>query len=418
MTPSTSVLSTATPRFDTIDVLRGFSILAVVLLHTWLRFFLSGYDLRPRMPHMAAHLIFFNGGNGVTVFFAVSGFLITLTSLRRFGSLSAMKAVVFYRIRFARIAPLLILIIVVLSALALTNVQGFQFSAKRAPLWRAIFSALTFHLNWLEAKFGFLPANWNVMWSLSVEEMFYLFFPIVCVSLLRFRRGMIPFIVVLLTLVAIGPFARTVWSTNPIWLEESYFGGMDGIALGCLTALLTHFLATRQAGLWPAAYRRSLLLLQVVGATIIAVIACGPGWLWKLFPTKVDLYGTLLAVAACFVMLASVLRQTAGGSSASSRMTAPIRWFGRHSYEIYLTHEFIVVWGVLLFLHWHPNTNPKPDGIAPHQLGLPHMAAWFIGILLLTAPLGWLVSRYFSEPLNRFLRVAKAPKVEAINSLA
>ncbi len=137
----------ATPRFDTIDVLRGLSILAVVLLHTWLRFFMAGYDLRPFLPPMAAHLIFFNGGNGVTVFFAVSGFLITLTSVRRFGSLSAMKPAIFYRIRFARIAPLLLLLITVLSCLALALAQGFQFTGKRAPLWRAILAALTFHLN-------------------------------------------------------------------------------------------------------------------------------------------------------------------------------------------------------------------------------------------------------------------------------
>src|ERR1700734_3781110 len=93
MPANQSVLPAATQRFDTIDVLRGFSILSVVLLHTWLRFFLAGYDIRrPSLPHMVYHLIFRNGGNGVTVFFAISGFLITLTSLRRFGSLSAMRA--------------------------------------------------------------------------------------------------------------------------------------------------------------------------------------------------------------------------------------------------------------------------------------------------------------------------------------
>jgi len=405
MATTPSALPEATQRFDTIDVLRGFSILAVVLLHTWLRFFMAGYDIRrPAFPPMLAHLIFFNGGNGVTVFFTISGFLITLTSLRRFGSLSAVKVSTFYRIRFARIAPLVALIVALLSVLALIHAPGFQFEAKSAPLWRAVIAAFTFHLNWLEARFWFLPANWNVMWSLSVEEMFYLFFPIFCVTLLRFRRGMIPFIAILLLFVTMGPFARTVWSTNEIWLEESYLGGMDGIALGCITALLTHSLATRRSGLLSMALRRSLLLLQGVGATMLVVIALGPSWLWRLNPTKFDFWGTLLSVAACFVMMASALRQAGGPTRNPHVITAPIRWYGRHSYEVYLTHEFIVVWGVLLFAHWHPNQG---KGLAQHQMSVLHMAVWIVGILLLTAPLGWLTATFFSEPMNRRLRGAR-----------
>ena len=95
----------AFPRLDGIDTLRGLSILAVVLLHIWIR--LAGVGIRMGLawPPALSHLIWFNGGNGVTVFFAVSGFLITLTSLRRFGSLGGLRPWTFYRIRFARIMP-------------------------------------------------------------------------------------------------------------------------------------------------------------------------------------------------------------------------------------------------------------------------------------------------------------------------
>jgi peptidoglycan/LPS O-acetylase OafA/YrhL len=107
-------------------------------------------------------------------------------------------------------------------------------------------------------------------------------------------------------------------------------------------------------------------------------------------------------------MLASVLRHAGGHSHSPSRLTAPIRWYGRHSYEVYLTHEFIVIWVVMLFSHWHP--NPKPKGLAPHQLSVPHMAVWVVGILLLTALLGWLTATFFSEPMNRYLRGARPPR--------
>jgi peptidoglycan/LPS O-acetylase OafA/YrhL len=80
-----------TPRFDGVDVLRGFSLLSVVLLHTWIRMHFPGSPVNQVMRGQLAHLLLRNGDNGVTVFFAVSGFLITLTSLRRFGSLRQMQ---------------------------------------------------------------------------------------------------------------------------------------------------------------------------------------------------------------------------------------------------------------------------------------------------------------------------------------
>jgi peptidoglycan/LPS O-acetylase OafA/YrhL len=81
-----------------------------------------------------------------------------------------------------------------------------------------------------------------------------------------------------------------------------------------------------------------------------------------------------------------VLREKDGGW-----WTAPIRWFGRHSYEVYLTHEFVVIWGTMLYI----------------KLRRGPMTLWFMGILLLTAPLGWVAARYFSEPMNRRLRGAR-----------
>lgn len=408
MSSSRDTSPAATQRFDTVDLLRGLSILAVVLHHTMLRLWFSGYRMRPRIPHMLDRTLFWNGQNGVTVFFAISGFLITLTSLRRFGGLAAMKPRLFYRIRFARIAPLLLLVVGVLTTLALLHADGFQFTHKHAPLWRAVLSALTFHLNWLEARYGWLPANWDVLWSLSIEEMFYLFFPLVCLLCLRFRRGLPLFLLVLLAFVAMGPFARSVWTANEIWQEKTYLGGMDAIALGCLTALLADSLSKRDGGAWPLTHKRLLLGLQLAGAVSLIIIALGPGWFWKLIETKYEIYGTEIAFATCLVMLGSVLRQPTIQSGILSRLTAPLRWYGRHSYEIYLSHEFLVIWIIALFLRLHP--NPNGEKLAAYQPPLSHMALWFLAVLALTMPLGWLLSRFFAEPLNRKLRGARPPQ--------
>ena len=102
----------------------------------------------------------------------------------------------------------------------------------------------------------------------------------------------------------------------------------------------------------------------------------------------------MLPFGICLVMVSTVLRGSRGGGWLS----VPVRWFGRHSYEVCLTHEFLVLLGVMAFLRWH---------------GARH-GVWTVVITLLTAPLGWAVTRWFSEPMDRLLRgVLPPPKAAA-----
>ena len=382
----------ATTRFDGVDLLRGLSIIAVVLLHGQIRLrFSYNIDIDSLLPPRWMRLFFWNGGNGVTVFFAISGFLITLTSLRRFGSLARMRPARFYRIRFARIAPLFLMLLAVLSALHLVGADGFVIKPSCGTLPQALFAALTFRINWFEAAHGYLPANWDVMWSLSIEELFYLFFPLACLLLFKMRRGMVVFAAVLLGFVAMGPFARTVWSGNEIWQGTSYLAGMSNIALGCLTALLVDRLQRAKPS-WLNS--RVLLAVQIAGAAMIVLIAFWPPWHWMNVLGRSGTDDTALALATCMVILGSVLRGRPG-----SVWTAPIRWFGRHSYEVYLTHEFVVVWMTMLFVRVHQGGG---------NWGSPLL--WIPAEVVLAAPLGWAVARWFSEPMNRWLRGAAGPR--------
>lgn len=360
-------------RLDGVDILRGLSILAVILLHIQLRMRFAGHSLEPAMPKWLFHLLFWNGNNGVQVFFAVSGFLITLTSIRRFGSLAGFQPWTFYRIRFARIAPLLLALLAVLSVLHGTGAQGYVIPPEKASLGRSLAAVLTFHFNWLEAERGYLPASWDVLWSLSVEEMFYLVYPIVCVALLRLRGGLWWFVLMLSAFVAMGPFARVAPGANEIWREKSYLGGMDAIALGCLTVVAMNA-GWRIARLWEFAGYASLLW-----------IAVWPPWSIMRPIGRAGLDGTILAVGACLVMAASVSRGFTGGC-----WSAALRWLGRHSYEIYLTHEFVVIAATDAYASWR---------VGP-------LALWFVLVVPASAALGGVVARWFSEPLNRKLRPA------------
>jgi peptidoglycan/LPS O-acetylase OafA/YrhL len=89
------------------------------------------------LPDQLVSPLVWNGQYGVQIFFAVSGFLITSTALRRWGSLSAVSIPDFYRLRFARIAPLLLLLLAVLSLLHLAGVPNFVVSTKTGGLGRA-----------------------------------------------------------------------------------------------------------------------------------------------------------------------------------------------------------------------------------------------------------------------------------------
>lgn len=359
-------------RFDGIDVLRGLSIVAVVLHHINLRFLINNVGFEQALPKQVSKILFWNGANGVTVFFAISGFLITTMTLRRWKSLSAIHVVDFYKLRFARIAPLLLALLAVLSVLHLAHTNGFVIPPERASLGRALLAALTFHINWLESLRGYLPASWDVLWSLSVEEVFYLFFPLLC----RWTKGRTALIAVLVLFVVLGPFARTVLTKNELWADYGYLSCMDGIALGCLTAML--------ANVWRA-NRWQLISLRISGALLIMLVMLARplvNWL-HLYQAGLDF--TALALGTCLVMLAVAQENKVGRWP-----TGLVRWFGRHSYEVYLTHGFVMTWGIQIYL----------------AMGISRVwgPAWYVIMFVASAVLGWIVARWYSEPMNRGLR--------------
>ena len=361
-----------------IDVLRGSCVLLVALHHVHLRFKLSGFDVRALLPEPVAKVVFWSGYFAVITFFVISGFLITTLSLRRWTSLDRIPIRQFYWLRFARIAPCLLLLVLLLSTLHLAQADGFVIPAERSSLGRAVLAALTFHVNWLEGHHGYLPGSWDVLWSLSVEEVFYLSFPLICLALRRTTWVLVP----LLALIVIGPINRTALAGQTPWEDYAYLSCMDGIAFGCVAALFT----SRRA--LSLGVSRSMLVVGVAAVSLIVLFRSAP-------PTRglheLGLGVSVLELGVALILMA--VSQGMGSAVLASKGTGLLRGVGRCSYEIYLTHMLVVL-GLMPFI-----VSSQPEG------------AWipvcYGALLVASVALGWLVHQVYSEPLNRALRARR-----------
>jgi len=360
-------------RLDGVDILRGLAIFFVMMNHVNIRLLIAKVPYTARLPQILVPSLVWNAQFGVQIFFAVSGFLITSTSLRRWGALSNISVRDFYRLRFARIAPLFLLLLCVLSILHFAQFKNFIVPPKFGGLGGALFAAITFHINVLEANRGYLPGNWDVLWSLSVEEMFYLVFPLVARLL---GRGKL-LVALLLGLIVIGPFGRTVLARgNEIWSEYSYLGRMDAIAFGCLTALIV------------SRIRFSIPVLRMIAGVGIASLIFILGFSNRVYRTVLGRSGlemTIVAVGACMVIAAAAQTQW-----RSPRFLGPLLSLGRRSYEVYLLHMFVVFALFNAFV-----AMGKPMGAVP---------VLFVAVILIASAFGDLAARFYSEPMNRLLR--------------
>lgn len=360
-------------RIDGVDLLRGLSILLVLMNHVNMRLLGAKVAYTRGLPIQLVQSLVWNGQFGVQMFFVVSGYLITSTSMRRWRSPGALGIRDFYVLRFARIAPLMVLLLCLLSGLHLAHVPGYVVSRETGGLGRALLAALTFHINFLEATRGYLPGNWDILWSLSVEEMFYLLFPIVARTF-RKTQFLVP---VLLLFAMAGPFARAkAWNPNPVWREYSYMGGMDAIALGCLTAILL------------SGRRLSAVQTRVCGVVGVGLLVFSLGFSMKAYAWGLGRNGldmSVLAMGTCLTIAAAV-----EGQWRAPRVLSPLLALGRYSYEVYLTHMFAVLGVFAIFV-----------GAGRLMRGVPLL---FVAVIVVAGLLGWMVSVFYTEPMNRLIR--------------
>ena len=247
--------SQAATRNHTIDVLRGVAVLLVLLHHFNIAYSLKDTSLSAWIGWDTVRAVARNGNYGVTMFFVISGFLITTHALQRWGGLDQVRLRSFYVQRIGRIVPCLLLLLLVVNLLAGAGIAIFQnkgFGGEAPlPMWTVNLAALTFWMNWLVVNHGWVNYALAVLWSLSVEETFYVAFPLLCLLLLGEKR-MLAFWAVI---ISIGPLYRLAHQGESGAYLYASFASFDGIAFGCVAAVLaartrTPWLAHRLTKTW------------------------------------------------------------------------------------------------------------------------------------------------------------------------
>jgi len=270
-----------------------------------------------------------SGAAGVDLFFALSAFLITSLLLREREETEAISLRRFYLRRILRIWPVYFLLIAVGVVLAHT-VAG-----QRLP-WYYVAGYLLFAGNWVHAVCGGPESVCSPLWTVSIEEQFYLIWPLL-MQLLR-RRGMIVAAVItfLLATLSRAGFMLAGWSGGFI-----YYGSIsrcDSLALGILLALFADRL--------PRLTRATRCLLVVSG---LAGWVVSSAWLNEQ-PGPVDMrmvLGRLVVAISAGAILYSCLY-------SNSRLVRG-SWvveLGKISYGLYVWHLTAILIVVKLF---HPS---------------------------------------------------------------
>ena len=319
-------------RFNGLDGLRGIAVIAVVLYH-------AGFPILP------------GGFLGVDIFFVLSGFLITSLFLDEIALTGTIDRAAFYLRRLRRIMPALIAVLIFCIIASSVWAHDAAYAVRRDLPW-----SLTFVLNWSYLFFNqsyFVsisrPPLLQHIWSLSIEEQYYVIWPLVLLLCLK-QRWLKRHIRSCIFLMGVfGAVASTLWmrwlalkNGYPVPNDPSrvYFGTDShamGLLIGSALASVVRF-QTFNVRLTPD--RRTAL-------NFIA-LSSGAGLMY--FLTKVDEFTPelyrggflLVSLLSAGLILAAIHPGLVWGKLIDNPV---LRELGRRSYGIYLWH-----WPIFMLL--------------------------------------------------------------------
>ncbi len=355
-------------RISGLDGLRGVTIILVVVGH--FSAFLWPEDGIRSIPYLRGLV----GGGAVTVFFVVSGYLVTRGLLRDEGQgqLDPLRFLTRRLVRVgAQVGPLCAAIVVVATTDALD-----PFTADTTM--RTVTNTLTYTNNWLYAL-NPLGARDDMghLWFLSIQQQWYLVLPLVVIVLARRRRL---FLLLVLATASASAVYRVTTISDTTWfaLSVDTFARADALLLGVAVALAAPWLR-------PLGRRASLVgwvgLLALLGLVLVNK-EIGPLAFLEEWSVVFALVATL--VVACLVVLDPL------SSLARALGTRWLSWLGRASLVVYVWHYPIIFW------------------VGRHTGTWTWTAQTIVALALLVA-VTWASYRWVEQPARRWLAANLRP---------
>jgi peptidoglycan/LPS O-acetylase OafA/YrhL len=354
-------------RLSQLDGLRGLAITGVLLSHFYPRVF---------------DLILPLGRYGVLLFFVLSGYLITGKLLdarqeRDSGLCSTTQAFGrFYGRRVLRLFP----------ALWLALLVGSLYLPEVRDTWRW---HVAYASNFLVMTRGSFPGFLGHLWSLSVEEQFYLVWPVLVLVLPG--RWIVPAVLGFVTVAPVHRYFGYVAGNAPIDVLRTIMPPWaygDALGMGALLVVLarrrtdpTAFLETVQS--WAMAVGLPMLVLR---RSVYHI----EGW-----------QGATEGLAVALISVSLVAGAVAGFRGALGYLldSRPLRTVGLFSYGLYLYHPLVLA----AYIRWAPGWLPQHQGWGPAIDAQPPftwaMATFFLTLTSLSIAVAWLSWRYFERPI-------------------